>query len=583
MSLDLKRNLQWILCSIVVVSALFSNEIVVVAKDINGVVTTIPICVFIAFGSCLLYFAIYRKGLGIPLFSWIYVLLLVGLFVSAFGVGSGGWQRSGWLFFQCFVIFMAVMYLFYVNVNISKDSFADLFFYLFLVLLFALLCLHFGLRIFTLSDLELYSLIIFATPWFIIGLRGRGVYFVLLVAVVVGWQFRHGGMMIIWVVVVVYLGRKMAKGLGKLGLLAGVLALLVSQLPWVHQKNPLSVVNIVEEINSSSLHSDLKVLSTPVYFPFGAGLGHYDRGVRYLGLDRGDGGESGKGGVCNNQYLLLLVEGGVIVSFAFLVLLWNGFSRRLSRDNSEYGSIVAEKSALLGGVLCALFCPVIFSSVGIWLGALLGMIAGQRGFVGFKKVLVKLIVLLVMLLLTIEMVVTISMRFNGKVEGKEKGVSKANSLLSKMVINYFEQRAVVPVYKFPKREKYEKIRLLVEAENFSNYIGVVHPLFVPSASNFWVLAVPEGSAMVEEISYELEVKATDRYVLEIRLFWTGKGMNDLEIEVNNQPFVVKCKVANSWHIIKINRSFRLDKGTCTVRILNMHSDIKVDYWCLQQK
>ena len=458
---------------------------------------------------------------------------------------------------------------------------------------------------FGLSDARLGALLVIGTPFLLVAARRRSLrtqrLLAWLGALTVGTTFANGGLLLAWLLTSVFTAWRLTPRLLRywwgpawavvlLGLLvprpAGMP--LDTLLPYYDATHPR---RLFAEYQASLL--------APGCYPLGAGLGQYKHAINVLRQElpaQPHPDDLKVPADSNAQYLVTLVESGVLATAALVLLLLVAFGRswRASRvampGAPEREPYIAVNGAVLGLALAALFCTVLGRGVGIWAGAVLGLAgaalpapaAGTR----LAHYLNRLTLPVALALLGLLLLAT-----RNRAGDPVTGVSAVNHQVREwlwpgrwpapaagLAADATRTPAGVTIVPLaPPAAGGQTVR--GEAEAFVSVTGNLRAVQANDCSGNRALDIPNDTGKGYGVAkYELTLPETGDYELRARVFWEDGCSNSVAFAVDGVEVTLVSELFTTWHVLAARQRFHLVGGLHRVELRNLEDGIKVDYF-----
>ncbi len=473
-----------------------------------------------------------------------------------------------------------------------------------------------------LSNIKFSVLTIVSLPFFLHALRPARAGFaglaVLAETLVVSRQFEHGGLILVWAVLLLWSGlrRPLAapglrfSGLPRLVPTAGVMTLALwtflplPRLPATANgadngetpPTPWSVLNLHyrDSDHLQRFYIEAKAARlAPRHRPFGGGPGHYLDTINQLRLELSDTPHPDDQKVMrdgNCQYLLTLVDCGLPAALALPLLLLFAMCRagrgrgrerhrEECRDWSERELRQPLGDALLGFLLAGLFAVTLSGGVGIWLGGFLGMaLMGwperqQPGsgvlrhtpwlLLGFGGLLI--------------LGATLALA-----KGQEaEQTSRSNRVAAQQLEKWWpSRRETIPIILRPDplTATANDAMLHLEAEAYRELVPPFTLIGDLDASGQLALEIPLGAGKATgQAIFELDIPVAGSYIITARVKWEDGCSNSIGFKLREQQAMVSSDTYNAWHSLSTRREFHLPAGPCQLTLVNLEDGVQIDF------
>jgi len=319
--------------------------------------------------------------------------------------------------------------------------------------------------------------------------------------------------------------------------------------------------------------SVIEVLATaraPRHYPLGAGLGTYKETINELRqygehVPHPEDQKVPRDG--NSQYAITTVEAGVASALILLLVFLLPFIRRRHEQGS--GALLADASceSLLIVAVGSVFCVTVSRGLGVWLGAMLGLIhVGSPP--GLRRRVLRLLPPVLAGLLA-----------GGALIGMRH---QENNTITAALQDRFSGRK-------PEKPELRVIEIIDDGSGLVT-IGLVtegedaseieRPFVVvsdPDASGGAALGLPDQSGKgVGGATYHVEIPEAGEYRLHARVFWQDGCSNSVLFEVADEKILLAGDLYLRWHRLDAKRPVQLPAGTTTVVIRNVEDGIRID-------
>ncbi len=475
------------------------------------------------------------------------------------------------------------------------------------LLLFGVAGLH---KVLGLEEARFAGLIAISTPAVIYAWRKhmlRSSIVILLAGIILGLWLKNGGLLLVWMIVLVLaaglLARKLLPVAAAAVLIAVGLSLVSPGTPAWDSLNPH-----FDQTHRKRLFVEYSAsLKAPRQYPVGGGLGEYKRTVNVLKLllnDDASGEENKIPGDSNCQYLLTMVEAGLPAALALLLLLGASvfYALKSARGNDDQNAKLLAQAvavALIGAVMAGMFTTILGRGIGIWFGAFIGL-AAAAAFPAGKTSLVSFVVRLaipaVFGLACLAGVATI----NTTVDETEN-VSLVNNKLRAAI---FGIKAETPPEPKPDDgtettdtgltiinlgdddddDQSTDGTIRAEGESYVSADGKIQIVKANDTSGNQTLEIPDKSGKgVGEAIYELEIKKAGTYLLVSRVWWEDGCSNSLGFAIDGVQHKISSARYKVWHDLTSKKSVELQPGKLTITLQNIEDGIRLDYFELRPR
>ena len=335
-------------------------------------------------------------------------------------------------------------------------------------------------------------------------------------------------------------------------------------------------------------------LSSPKFYPLGAGPGNYKEAINHLKLYMDELPSPEENTIAkdtNNQYLVLLVESGLVAMIAFIILLMFAIHHSFKRIEDEDEPVGNQRKvifiAIIALLIASYFCTSFGKGIGIWTGMILAFafsFHSQESSV--KDFFIPLIIPTSIILFVCGLMVLV----NKEVVKNNYHVSKFNH---KLRLAFFkpeqsdvkEKRNGLEIIEFgADGQSINTTTFRLEAEAAEQ---IVEPFVIKSVSDQKVsgstLDIPlksgkgKGSAI-----YNLEIKSSGLYKINARVYWLDGCSNSLSFHINGKPYVITDEQFKTWHTVSSLKKLKLDKGTYRIELKNLEDGIRLDWFELEK-
>ena len=324
----------------------------------------------------------------------------------------------------------------------------------------------------------------------------------------------------------------------------------------------------------------LASLQAPGALPFGGGPGRYKETINQLKLLQGEVPHREETKVpqdSGNQFVVLLVESGLLAAVAFLVF---GVGRAWV-VRREAWPVALALGGLMGG---GLFALVLTRGIGIWFGLLVGMSLPSPLSVPLARRGGRL--LLVGLYMLLAGTVAFFWNQEKDLPPGQYRPSRMNCLGAFALVgsNPFVGR-VTPSLPDPLAAADEK-QLRIEAESA---LRIKRPFcVVPNrdASGGKTLLLPVTALKgIGTVEYQLKIPETGLYQLYGKVLWHDGCSNSLGFHFMDPAgtnLVLSSHLYGEWHVLKSPRPLRLAAGKVTLKVTNTETGVGLDYFGLDR-
>jgi hypothetical protein len=401
------------------------------------------------------------------------------------------------------------------------------------------------------------------------------------ISLLCGASFTNGGMLLAYLVVLVFSGVALAKSKRAAPAFAA-LALVLSLVPFGPRTAWDSLDPDWDEAHTKRLFIEYaSSMKAPAHFPLGVGPGRYKEGINHLRkmqprtpherdlkVPRG----------ANSQYQIYLVESGPL-AVAMLVGLFVLLVRGALKQEDEREKFL-RIAVVISLALAALFGVVCSRGIGIITGALLAVASAKR-FSENERVLYPAGAVLA----TVTFFALFL--FGGKGYDdlhKQSAWNRwvAGSVLGMPLAPVNRTLAIISPDGSPGGAASGPKAVTVEAESAVE----IEPNFkvVPAndASGDLVLESPNDSGKgVGLASYEVDVPRSGAYRLLFRVWWADGCSNSLAVDIRGRPSVVLSdEIFKRWHVVESFKPVMLERGKCAVTLRPLEDGIRIDYFGL---
>jgi len=406
--------------------------------------------------------------------------------------------------------------------------------------------------------------------------------------VLVGYTFRHGGLIVAWIIAVAVYIVLNDRRLWRWAVPSMAAAVLLSLAPHGPAASPWDMLNPrYDEDSLKRLYIEYQASPlAPVHYPFGGGLGCYKNTINELKLYRRNEPDPEDMTIprdANNQYLLTMVESGIPAAAALVMLLiaavWAAAQYRphpRSTDRAEADALIA---ALVALAVAGLFSVILSRGIGILAGCLFGWASSRELLRPARRWPLRLAVpaAAMTIALTVMLLVNVSA---DPVTGQSRANRWVRSGIARLFTSPGERLRIVTIEDNDTGGR----QIKVEAEDCSALDGAFLRVEANDASGNRVLDIPEDSGKGRGTAvYDVDIPESGRYALSARVYWLDGCSNSIGFTVDNDNLMITSDLFCQWHDVTARRTVDLKTGRTRVIIRNLEDGVCVDYWVLRRK
>ena len=572
----------------------------------------VPWTTLILAGAALLAWAVPPAGRRWPGLPWLHLLLIASFASGLLGLPPEAWQGGLKEWVQIIEVFGLAWLLGRWQ---EPRHFAGLVRWLGLPAL-GFLALLVSQRVggpsLGLSETRLAGLLVMAFPFLLVASRtwrwpvARVTAW--LSALIVGLCVGNGGLLLVWVVVTLFTTWRCSGAWARRWLGPLVLALALSLVPRP-SGSPWQTLNPHWDAqHPRRLFLEYQAsLTAPLVFPLGAGLGQYKSAINHLRQVQPQQPHPEDTKIprdSNSQYLLTLVEAGLLASGMLLLMLLLAWWRtgRLARAYRTDDATIHEawyglQGALLAVLLAGLFTTILGRGIGLWTGALLGLSYAQvapllpgswQGHYLNRLTLPAFLAVAAILMLGVGMPLLAQAGdprgpWNRRLATELWGAAaeaepapppavktSAHTASGLAIVTMTAETPVVP-------------RVRQEAETTLTLSAPLRAVAANDASNHQVLLIPnESGKAVGEASYTLDLPKAGIWRLRARVWWEDGCSNSVAFVLGDQPpDLLSSELFLTWHELSARLAHPLPAGPVKVILRNVEDGIRVDWFELE--
>ncbi len=327
----------------------------------------------------------------------------------------------------------------------------------------------------------------------------------------------------------------------------------------------------VIELKTSSL--------APRYLPFGSGPGEYLKGINRLrtytvDVPHPEDQKVPEDGNC--QYSLTLVESGAPASLFLMIMIpFAGavvYLRKRNREETPPEEMVFACAVIAAG-FAGCFSVILSRGIGIWVGALIGLLYSGR---------TRLFSIFVP-------VVFLSAGFLGLYlcNDGEKHISEINILFRKAVFGDFreterdneDELEIIDLESLTE----QKTEIRVEAESC---VRITDPLLIVPAnevSGGKILRIPVKAQKGKGFAvYQFDIPEDGTYTLQADVLWRDGCSNSLKFEISDEVRLIASDTFKRWHTLNARKPLHLYKGRIRAVVYNIETGISLDFFTLER-
>ncbi len=555
--------------------------------------------VTIALVACTALLLIVRRRLDRPKPNWAHILFLTVIPLGLLGLHRSELKSGIKELIQIAEIFGLAWYVF---ATIPKEKRFWLYhgiagLGLLGVVLFGLLSDH-GFPRTMASQTRLGCMLAMAIPFFYIGFtRNRMLRNVALfsAAVLFGLFLKNGGLLLI-AVATLAIGAMLCRRARAVGLAAAVVAVVLASIA----PGPSAWSSFRSDFDATHkrrIHIENRSATfAPKRYPLGGGLGEYKRTINQLKLLQEDEPSPLENVIepdTNSQYVLTMVEAGVLPMTALIVLLlWSTLTAwRVGGDARMIALSLAAVTA------AGFFTTTLGRGIGLWTGALLGLAVALPGaeVKSFPNWVLRFAIPVASACICLALTWQVN---------REKDdfayVSNANQAVRQTLFDIEEPVVVAPgpkdngavevgetdtgltIVRLSDDEEDEPAAIRVEAEAFLAVTGPMQKVRANDVSGNYVLEIPDKSGKgVGEAQYNVAIPRAGRYRLLARVFWPDGCANSIRFVVNGQKHLIASGTFETWLTLPSKRTLDLAEGNAKILIQNVEDGPRIDFFELQ--
>jgi hypothetical protein len=430
-----------------------------------------------------------------------------------------------------------------------------------------------------LSDAKWGAFTILAAPFLVVVLGRSRPWLGAVPGALAGLAFPHAGPLLVWCGVVgvssLALGRRYRPAL-----LAVPVALAASLLPfqagiWKRLDPHYDATHLRRSVIEARL-----ALASPYYAPLGAGLGQYKRSINHLrayGAPEPHAADTKVPRDGNSQYLLILVESGVLGCAAFCFLLAMAFRAAWQRNQRDLPDEREDRRAVALGILAlagaSIFSLTLSRGIGIWAGALVGLAFDPPPRAPNHQRLMTVL----SCWLGVAILFFLSLALNGGRTG-DSWPGRANRWLT---APYHETKVEAGPRIVILPDQYmasSADAITLEAEAALEIMPPFTAVRSVGASGDMALAIPEGRGKgIGRASWQVNVPTAGRYVLSARVRWADGCGNSIAFTCAGREVHLSDDLYEEWHQVEARVPLELPAGSVELRAVNLEDGIMVDY------
>lgn len=343
----------------------------------------------------------------------------------------------------------------------------------------------------------------------------------------------------------------------------------------------------------------------PSQLPLGGGLGAYKRSITFLrSFDSAQPSphENTVPRDANNQYLLLLVESGVLAPLCLLgMLLGLALPLLRRRPAAPAADPPADLAPILGLCLLAaagaMACAVLLGrGSGIWVGALLGLATrvwrhdpvahpAERPAAAYLSFAWRL--LPAGAVASLGLVALLQQPASARSDDPRSALNRrlAAALLPADPGAAPTERTAygLPVIRIDPDARRDDHRLRIEGESYASASGAFHTIQDNDASGHAALEIPADSGKASgEAVYTVDLPAGGIYTFQARVYWRDGCSNSLAFSLGDAELAVSSELFGAWHELPARQHLTLPPGPLHIRIRNLEDGVRLDYMTLQR-
>lgn len=555
----------------------------------------LPAATLVLFFGAPLVLLLRRRSPAFPQLAWSQALFLAAVSLGLLGMHRGELLPAAKELIQLAEIFLVSWYLFATLLQTDLPAIARAVGCIAPMLLLLGPGRTYQLPFIALSDTKYAALVALSFPFFLYRVKDLAPHrfygFMLPAALAVGATCRNGGLLLTWAIAALVTAALAGPTLRRrtipviaIGLLLPTLVPRPAPSPW-DTLRPAFDANHTKRLfieYAAALHA-------PRRYPFGGGLGNYKTTINQLRRDiprQPHPNDTRIAPDSNSQYLLTLTESGLPAAAALVALLvatlFGAF--RYRRRHPEQDVAPALCGAAVALILAGCFTTILSRGIGIWTGALIGMVMADRRAIAIPWRLLRLLPPAATAAACLAMMwhcnlppsplqpISACNRY-----AREHLTGESAYDLGDRPVTWTEFGLPIVTVAADGGPAGDAIR--IEAEAFTSVSGRFITVQANDASGNRAVEIPNASGKaIGDANYHIEIPTAGRYTLRARVFWQDGCSNSLGFQLADQTFTVSSELFGTWHTLSSPRHIDLPAGPVTLTIRNTEDGVRFDYF-----